>query len=139
DHLSRRDVRHVAKEAEAFLVMDAGERPEAMMSDGLTLPSSFLIDAAVRAALAEDVGGGDLTTLATVPAGTRAAGQIVAREAGVLAGLPVAARVFQLLDPRVEITPEAAEGGAFEAGDVLAWLEGEARALLMGERVALNF
>jgi nicotinate-nucleotide pyrophosphorylase (carboxylating) len=93
----------------------------------------------VRRALEEDVGGGDVTTLATVPAGTRSAGTILARRAGVVAGLPVAALVFQLLDPAVRFTALVGEGQQVAAGEALARLEGDARALLTAERTALNF
>jgi nicotinate-nucleotide pyrophosphorylase (carboxylating) len=95
--------------------------------------------AALRRTLDEDIGAGDVTTLATVPAGTRAAGQIVARAAGVVAGLPVVAAVFHLLDPAVVVTPLVAEGAAVEGGAALAALDGDARAILTGERTALNY
>jgi nicotinate-nucleotide pyrophosphorylase (carboxylating) len=95
--------------------------------------------AALRRALEEDIGAGDVTTLATVPAGTRSAGQIVAREAGVVAGLPVVAAVFHLLDPMVAVTALVAEGAAVAAGAALATVSGDARAILTGERTALNY
>jgi nicotinate-nucleotide pyrophosphorylase (carboxylating) len=95
--------------------------------------------AALRRALEEDIGPGDATTLATVPAGTRAAGQIVARAAGVVAGLPVVAAVFHLLDPAVVVTPLVADGAAVAAGAALAALDGDAPAILAGERTALNY
>jgi len=93
----------------------------------------------VRRALAEDIGRGDVTTQATIPAGARAAARIVGRVGGVVAGLPVAALAFRLLDPRVTFEPLAAEGQHVEAGTTLARLAGEARALLTAERTALNF
>jgi nicotinate-nucleotide pyrophosphorylase (carboxylating) len=95
--------------------------------------------AALRRALEEDVGPGDITTLATVPAGTQTAGRIVAREAGVVAGLPVAAVVFHLLDPAVTFTPLVEDGAAVVAGAALAAIAGDARAILTGERTALNY
>ncbi|HEV2238269.1 MAG TPA: carboxylating nicotinate-nucleotide diphosphorylase [Ktedonobacterales bacterium] len=95
--------------------------------------------AALRRALAEDIGAGDVTTLATVPEGTRAAGQIVARESGVVAGLPVVAAVFHLLDPAVSFTPLVKEGAVVAGGAALAALDGDARAILTGERTALNY
>ncbi len=93
----------------------------------------------LRRALDEDIGSGDVTTLATVPAGTQSAGQIVARAAGVVAGLPMAAAVFHLLDPAVAFTPLVAEGAAVAAGTPLATLGGDARSILTGERTALNY
>jgi nicotinate-nucleotide pyrophosphorylase (carboxylating) len=95
--------------------------------------------AALRRALEEDVGAGDVTTLATVPAGTASAGRIVARAAGMVAGLPVAAAVFHLLDPAVAFIPLVAEGTAVAAGTALATIEGDARVILTGERTALNY
>jgi nicotinate-nucleotide pyrophosphorylase (carboxylating) len=104
-----------------------------------TAPGAALDPDLVRRALAEDLGGGDVTTEATVPRGTRIAGTILARRAGVVAGLPVAALAFRLLDPAVRFTAHVAEGGAVAGGAALADVAGDARALLGAERVALNF
>ncbi len=93
----------------------------------------------VRRALAEDLGRGDVTTEATIPAGTRAHGYIQARQSGIIAGLPVAVLAFQLLDPAVRFAPAVADGAQVEAGATLAEVEGDARAMLMAERTALNF
>jgi nicotinate-nucleotide pyrophosphorylase (carboxylating) len=93
----------------------------------------------IRRALAEDIGRGDVTTEATIPAGTQATARIVAREAGVIAGLPLAQRVFAALDPNVRFEASVADGDTVEAGATLAKMSGEARALLTAERVALNF
>ncbi|HEX3271151.1 MAG TPA: carboxylating nicotinate-nucleotide diphosphorylase [Ktedonobacterales bacterium] len=93
----------------------------------------------IRRALAEDIGRGDVTTEATIPAGAQASARIVAREAGVIAGLPLAQRVFAALDPNVRFEAQVADGDAVEAGATLAQITGEARALLTAERVALNF
>ncbi len=92
-----------------------------------------------RRALAEDVGRGDLTTEATIPAGTRASGRIFAKAEGVVAGLPMAALVFRLMDPDVRFTQVAQDGDQVSRGQTLATLEGDARALLTAERTALNF
>ncbi|WIG59220.1 MAG: Quinolinate phosphoribosyltransferase [decarboxylating] [Ktedonobacterales bacterium] len=93
----------------------------------------------VRRALAEDIGRGDVTTEATIAAGTPASARIVTREAGVVAGLPVAALAFRLLDPPVRFEPLVADGARVEAGAILARVAGDARALLTVERTALNF
>jgi nicotinate-nucleotide pyrophosphorylase (carboxylating) len=93
----------------------------------------------LRRALEEDIGAGDVTTLATVPAGTRVSARIIAREAGVVAGLPVVGAVFHLLDPVVAYTALVAEGTAVSANAPLATLSGDARAILTGERTALNY
>lgn len=104
----------------------------------LTCPSGPQVEAILRAALAEDVGPGDVTTDATVPPGTRASAVLLAKAGGVLAGLPVAEGVFRLLDPGVEFAACLEEGAPFQTGTHLARIAGEACALLTGERVALN-
>src|SRR5215471_9788015 len=93
----------------------------------------------VRRALAEDVGRGDMTTEATVPAGTHATASIVARESGVVAGLPIAELTFRLLDPDLRFDYLLRDATHVEAGATLAALGGDARALLTAERTALNF
>jgi nicotinate-nucleotide pyrophosphorylase (carboxylating) len=93
----------------------------------------------VRRALAEDIGRGDVTTEAIVPAGLRARGRILAREGGVIAGLPAAALAFALLDPHVRFETEIEDGTQVAAGAALANVAGDARALLTAERTALNF
>jgi nicotinate-nucleotide pyrophosphorylase (carboxylating) len=98
-----------------------------------------LVEPLVRAALAEDFGlGGDITSEATVPAGTRASATLAARTAGVLAGLDAALLAFALLDPEIEIDVRRRDGDRLAAGDAIATLSGDARALLGGERTALN-
>jgi len=93
----------------------------------------------VRAALLEDVGrGGDLTTDAIVAYDRAATARIVARERGTLAGLPVAALAFRTLDDSVRIEPHVEEGALVEAGEYVAEISGRARAILTGERTALN-
>jgi nicotinate-nucleotide pyrophosphorylase (carboxylating) len=91
----------------------------------------------VRAALAEDVGDGDLTTAATVPAGTRARALITQKQAGVVFGLDAAELAFALLDPEMRFTRLVAEG-EWRAGGPVLEIEGDAGALLTGERTALN-
>ena len=104
-----------------------------------TLPQ-ILVDAAVRRALAEDLGlAGDVTSDATVPAGAVARATLNARDDGVVSGLDVAAHVFRTVDPDVKVTLRARDGVPVAQGDELAVVEGPARAVLGGERVALNF
>lgn len=93
----------------------------------------------VRRALAEDVGAGDVTTAAIVPAGARAAGDLIARSACVLAGLDVAIEAFVQLDPDVEADRRRRDGDRCGAGDTVARVTGAAAALLTAERTALNF
>jgi nicotinate-nucleotide pyrophosphorylase (carboxylating) len=101
---------------------------------------AVLVEPIVRAALAEDLGrAGDITTNAIIPAGQRARGRIVAREAGRIAGIGAARLAFKLIDDSVRFDIEAPNGADVVAGDVIAVVEGSARALLTAERVALNF
>jgi nicotinate-nucleotide pyrophosphorylase (carboxylating) len=96
------------------------------------------LDAIVDRALAEDVGAGDVTTSATVPAAARARARITQKQPGVLFGLDAAEATFRRLDPDARITRLAAEGEWREGGPVLE-VEGRAAALLTAERTALNF
>ncbi len=93
----------------------------------------------VEHALAEDVGPGDITTEALVPADLAARGQFRVKGNGVIAGLPVVEAVFDVLDPSVAVTRLMADGSRVKPGDVIAEVAGPARSLLTGERVALNF
>jgi nicotinate-nucleotide pyrophosphorylase (carboxylating) len=93
----------------------------------------------VRAALAEDVGSGDITTEATVSPSAVGRGILLAKSALVVAGLDVAEAVFQSVNGAVTMTRRAEEGRHCDSGTVLAEVAGPARALLTGERVALNF
>ncbi len=114
--------------------MTAGDREEA-------LPTLYplLYEPLVERALAEDLGrAGDLTSDAVLPPGLDAAGEIVARAAGRVAGLPAALAAFRLLDPRLEISLFAGEGTDAAAGARLAAVRGPARPLLAAERTALN-
>lgn len=95
--------------------------------------------ALVRRALAEDVGSGDVTTEATVPAVARARATIAQKAPGAVYGIDVAAAVFVELDPGTSWRPLVEEGRWREDGGPVLALEGSARALLTGERTALNF
>src|SRR5207302_4025185 len=97
------------------------------------------IDRVVETALAEDVGSGDATTVALVPAHARCRAELLLEEPGVVSGVPVAAAVFQALDASVTVEAKLEEGAAVsDVPAVLAVVEGPARAILTGERVALN-
>ena len=96
------------------------------------------LQALVRRALEEDIGGGDVTTASTVAPGTRAVARIVQKAPGTIFGLDAAEAVFSELDPGVEIERQVREGEWRDAGPVLE-ARGDAAALLMGERTALNF
>ncbi len=101
------------------------------------LPESIL--EAIDRALAEDIGAGDATTDAIVPAGAGMNGMIIAKQEGVVAGLDVAGAVFMKLNERIRFERLAAEGDRVADRQVLARVGGPARALLTGERTALNF
>lgn len=92
----------------------------------------------IAAALAEDIGQGDLTTSLTVPAGTRARGTLFAKTALVVAGLDMAMEAFRQLDASVVVDVRWGDGAHVSANDVIAVVTGDARALLTGERTALN-
>jgi nicotinate-nucleotide pyrophosphorylase (carboxylating) len=114
------------------------------MSAFLLCPDAFLspleIEAAVTRALAEDLGrAGDITSIATIPEDVSARAALVARKAGVIAGLPLAAATFQKLAPEIEITAHAIDGTSVATKTELMAIEGPARAVLAAERTALNF
>ena len=93
----------------------------------------------IRRALAEDVGIGDATTNSIVPTGETAKAQFVAKQSGVVAGLEVARAVFLQLDDQIVFVSKVNDGAVVTKGQVLADVSGSARALLTGERTALNF
>ncbi|MDQ3667173.1 MAG: carboxylating nicotinate-nucleotide diphosphorylase [Acidobacteriota bacterium] len=101
------------------------------------LPSEIV--ECLKRALAEDIGPGDVTTNSIVPANSILRGRILAKDAGVVAGLDLAQAVFLLLEDKVEFIPNVAEGARVTSGAVLSNISGSARALLTGERTALNF
>lgn len=102
-----------------------------------TLPLEILD--CLKWALKEDIGIGDVTTDSIVPHGATLRGQIVAKQAGVVAGLDLAEMVFQLLDANIDFKPGVREGSYVTSGKTLADLSGSARALLTAERTSLNF
>lgn len=99
-----------------------------------------LVEAAVKAALAEDLGlTGDITTNATVAKDATATAVIAARKPGVIAGVQLAEAAFHALDPHCSFDVRVPDGGAVKAKDIVATVAGNARALLTAERVALNY
>ena len=93
----------------------------------------------VRQALAEDVGWGDVTTQGMIDPGVQSRGVIAYREAGVVAGLPVAMAVYAVLDPAVRWRSLVADGEPVAVGATVAEVSGPAASLLTGERLALNY
>jgi nicotinate-nucleotide pyrophosphorylase (carboxylating) len=107
-------------------------------------PEAFLsplaIDEAVHRALDEDLGrAGDITSIATIPERTPARAVMVARQAGVISGLPLAVATFQNLSPDIRIDAHVRDGAKVEQGKHVLTISGLARAVLTGERTALNF
>src|SRR5262245_29307578 len=114
-----------------------------IMTRSLLCPDAFLspleIDAVVTRALAEDLGrAGDITATATIPEDTRARAIVVAREAGVISGLPLVAATFAKLAGEIETAANTRDGSAIAAKTALMTVTGPARAVLSAERVALN-
>lgn len=103
----------------------------------LVIPSTIILDPLLSTWLQEDLGRGDRTTEG-LGLSSRGAGEWVAKATGVIAGLPIAARAFQLLSPEVVFTATFNEGEIIQPGQVIARIEGPLGALLTGERVSLN-
>ena len=97
------------------------------------------ISECIQLALDEDIGSGDVTTDSIVPEGASLRGRIVAKQNGVVAGLQIAGAVWRELDERITFTPLVEDGSRVETKTIIAEVVGPARALLTGERAALNF
>ena len=116
------------------------EIPEVQSSDRLRFPlTREKLEARVREALLEDGAFNDITTIATVRSDRRARARLVARQAGVIAGIPLALETFRQLDPKCALRVEAEDGTHVKQGDVIVFISGHARGMLSAERVALNF
>jgi nicotinate-nucleotide pyrophosphorylase (carboxylating) len=121
----------------------ASAKPPGILQTSLLCPDAFLspleIDEAVQRALREDLGrAGDVTSTATIPADAGAMGIVVARKAGVIAGLPLVESVFRALATDIDLKVHVRDGAAVEAHAALLAVAGPARAIIAGERVALN-
>lgn len=97
------------------------------------------IERLIRDALDEDIGAGDLATMATISAASRGTGLFRAKKAGVVAGLVLLDRIFYFIDPKVQVRLLAKDGAEVSPGMVVAEAVGPVRALLLAERTALNF
>ena len=110
-----------------------------MKSSVAVLPPFLVLDQLLQGWLLEDIGRGDRTTQSLLSHNpTRGEAKWIAKAPGIIAGLPMAARVFQLLNNQVDFVSVAAEGAKCEPGEVVAEINGSLDTLLMGERVALN-
>jgi nicotinate-nucleotide pyrophosphorylase (carboxylating) len=122
----------------------SGQTSSAIASGALLCSDAFLsplaIEAAVTRALEEDLGrAGDITSIATIPEDREGRAAVVARQAGVIAGLPLVVAAFRHLAPDMTIVPHARDGDSVSRGGKLMTISGNARAILGAERVALNF
>ena len=97
------------------------------------------LDPLIDLAFEEDIGIGDITTEATVPATQEGVGILLAKSDGIVAGLPIAERVFTKLDTALAFRALVSDGDAVEAGTPIAEVQGSAKTILIGERTALNF
>jgi len=114
------------------------------MRDNLSFPGAFLspmvLRGVVRDALDEDLGrAGDITSAATIPEGRQATAKLVARKPGVIAGLNCVEETFYALDRKIAFNAKVKDGAKVVAKELLAEISGDARNILTGERVALNF
>ena len=100
---------------------------------------SFNPDDVIRNALAEDLGDGDHTTLATIPAEATGKARLLVKQAGIIAGIDVARRVFEQVDAQLVFTQVLNDGDTIAPGDIAFYLEGSSRSITIGERLALNF
>ncbi|KJJ83208.1 nicotinate-nucleotide pyrophosphorylase [Candidatus Omnitrophus magneticus] len=93
----------------------------------------------IEAALREDIGAGDITSEAVIDKNTLIDAVIIAREDGVICGMPIAEQVFSIVDPDVRFRPVLEDGARVSAEKEIAFIQGNARSILRGERVAINF
>ncbi|MEM7240596.1 MAG: carboxylating nicotinate-nucleotide diphosphorylase [Pseudomonadota bacterium] len=106
----------------------------------MTSLPDFLLTDMIQRALDEDLGGaGDVTSRAVIPDGTTYKAKLNARDAGVISGMQIARIAFHTVNPDLKVKTHIADGGTCKAGDVAMEIEGDAKSILMGERVALNF
>ena len=116
-------------------------KADTLQLDALQAEAALLAAAAplIELALAEDIGPGDVTSDSVLPGDLILDGRIIAKKAGVIAGLPVAGAVFRRVDPALRFTARLPDGARVRPGDVVAEVSGPARAMLAAERTALNF
>ena len=98
-----------------------------------------LIADAINAAIAEDIGSGDITSRVCIPVTTRATAKFIAKANGIISGIDVAARILTTVDPTIVTNILIADGSPVAKGDIIAVANGPARSMLTAERTALNF
>lgn len=104
-----------------------------------SITMNLVADDLIRMALREDITSEDISTMSVCPEPRAAEVQLIAKEAGVIAGLDVFERTFAILDPATRVERRVSDGDRIEPGQLLAMVRGDARVLLSGERVALNY
>jgi len=100
--------------------------------------SNFDLDSFLRMAMAEDIGDGDHTSLSTIAEGSMGKGQLLVKDTGILAGITIAQRVFELIDPTLKFERLLEDGSPIKPGDIAFKLYGSSRSITTGERLALN-
>jgi len=98
----------------------------------------LLLDDIIKRALTEDIGTGDITTLSTIPESKQIKGRFIAKENGILCGIDVSKRVFEIVDSTIIMNILLKDGATFKKGDIIAEVSGNAQSILSGERTALN-
>jgi len=97
------------------------------------------IEVVIKTALKEDIGSGDITTLATIPSKKKSTGKFILKEDGIIAGLSVAKKVFKIYDKTIKFSPLVSDGDFIKKGKTIAIVSGRACSILTSERTALNF
>lgn len=98
----------------------------------------FDLDDFIQRALAEDIGDGDHTTLSTIPADARGKAKLLVKEAGILAGVQIAQKVFEKVDPQLLLDIRINDGAAVQPGDIAFYVTGSSRSITIAERLVLN-
>lgn len=102
------------------------------------MENKFDLDGFINMALHEDVGDGDHTTLSTIPADALGKAHLLVKEDGIIAGIDIAKRVFEIVDPALKFTKVLSDGAPIKRGDIAFYLEGTSGSITTGERLALN-
>jgi nicotinate-nucleotide pyrophosphorylase (carboxylating) len=110
-----------------------------LLTQSLNSLDKEIVSRIINTALAEDIGDGDHTSMATVPAGTTGKAKLLIKDYGILAGVELAAEIFQIVDPGLKINVFLNDGVVIKPKDVAFEVDGEARSILKAERVVLNF
>ncbi len=103
------------------------------------MQNNILYDKILKLALKEDIGTGDITTLSTVPKEKEISGKFIAKQEGIVCGIFVVQRIFQIIDKNIVVDIKIEDGQKVKVGDIIAQIKGNARGILTGERTALNF